>query len=119
MQDRVRSHLQRRKRAPLEMSSHEAAALVGVSRPFMAACIATGEVSLLREHGNESVVLVSDVRKWHRRYKAWCRGAMIELANGNHALDAISDLTQALSGQFVTEDELNAALVDRQLPAKS
>jgi hypothetical protein len=61
------------------LSLEEAADLVGVSRPYMAASIASGEIELFGHVGDQRFVLASSVRAWHERTRARQRRAMQEM----------------------------------------
>lgn len=50
-----------------ELTSKQAADLVGVSRPFMAARIEAGDIPVHRMAGTERLVLESMVLRWHER----------------------------------------------------
>lgn len=68
------------------LTLQQAADLVGVSRPYMAARIAASDVPLHRQSGDELLVLASDVRKWDKRSREQRRNAMTDLVNNDDAL---------------------------------
>lgn len=64
-----------------ELTSAQAADLVGLSRPFVKACIESGDLQTHRTAGPERLVLRSEVLRWHERLRASQRQAMAELVN--------------------------------------
>lgn len=64
-----------------QITTQEAADLVGVSRPFMAARIDAGDVPLFQQVGNQRRVLASAVMAWHERSRQGQRQAIAALAN--------------------------------------
>jgi excisionase family DNA binding protein len=68
-----------------QLTTQEAADLVGVSRPFIAARIDAGDIPLFQQVGNQRRVLASAVMAWHERSRQGQRLAMAALA------DAIDD----------------------------
>jgi hypothetical protein len=61
-------------------SAVEAADLVRVSRPYMAASIVSGEIELFDQVEGQRFVLASSVLAWHERTRARQRQAMREMA---------------------------------------
>ena len=61
------------------LGTQEAADLVGVSRPFMAARIDAGDIPLFQQVGNQRRVLASSVLAWHERSRERRRQALAEL----------------------------------------
>jgi len=64
-----------------ELTSKEAADLVGVSRPFMIARIDAGDIPAHRVAGSERLVLESVVLAWHERSRAQQLEPIRELAS--------------------------------------
>jgi len=64
-----------------QLTTQEAADLVGVSRPFIAARIDAGDIPLFQQVGNQRRVLASAVMAWHERSRQGQRQAMAALAN--------------------------------------
>lgn len=62
------------------LSTQQAADLVGVSRPFMAARIDAGEIPLFQQVGNQRRVLASSVRAWHEQSRQRSRQALVQLS---------------------------------------
>lgn len=62
------------------LTTQQAADLIGVSRPFMAARIDGGDVELFQQVGNQRRVLASSVRAWVERTRERRRKAMAELS---------------------------------------
>lgn len=73
------------------LTTQGAADLVGVSRPFMAARIDTGDVALFQQVGNQRRVLASSVRAWHERSRNARLMPLTELANSMEAETADED----------------------------
>ena len=61
------------------LTTQDAADMVGVSRPFMAARIDSGDVPLFQQVGNQRRVLASAVRAWHEQSRRHQREAMKQL----------------------------------------
>lgn len=62
------------------LTTQQAADLLGVSRPFVAARIDAGDIPLHQQVGNQRRVLKSEVLRWQERSKARRQAALIELA---------------------------------------
>lgn len=62
------------------LTTQQAAELLGVSRPFVAARIDSGDIPLFQQVGNQRRVLASAVRSWHANARGRQREAMRELA---------------------------------------
>jgi len=61
------------------LSTQEAAALVGMSRPYIVARIEAGDIPLHQRVGNQRRVLKSDVLAWHQREHMQRRRAIAQL----------------------------------------
>jgi excisionase family DNA binding protein len=61
------------------LSTQEAAALVGVSRPYIVARIEAGDIPLHQQVGNQRRVLRSAVMVWHRQEQVRRRNALGKL----------------------------------------
>jgi hypothetical protein len=59
----------------------EAADMVGLSRPYVAARVDAGDIPLFDELGGRRRVLASNVRAWYAQYQLGQRQAMSELAD--------------------------------------
>lgn len=58
------------------LTTQEAADLVGVSRPYIVACIEAGDISLHQRVGNQRRILKSAVLAWHRQEQTRRRKAL-------------------------------------------